>query len=255
MHLRATDCRLQECYCERISNDTNTLFAQNINSISAFSFYLVGLILSFKFAYFFDTNAWYKKRLEPVAYITAVCILGSFSMAMHGLLTRWAELLDQLSLQLYFNLLIAISISRKVGRRTWKKLGICLAFLVFFESFGIGALFWVPNQGQIFLIVSQALIFLLLEVHARWEPASTKPTQPIYLGLSLLFMIFASAIWALSHDEDGVESSKCKQDNILQGHAIWHILAAIVTWFLWEYFASEGGIVMPIAKSSQNLKL
>jgi hypothetical protein len=232
--LRATYCLLPACYCENISNSTLFGVAQPANSFSAFFFNVVAIYLAYDYLYSRAIAAkawWYNRTLEPLFYILFVNLLGAFSFAMHAIMTPFAERMDQISLQIFFNLLIVVSLTRQFSDSIWL---FWTSFGVL-EGLGIMLVFLVSDAIQLGLLGLQIAIFLGLEIRSQcFEEEETAPSEPKYILLAIAFMVSGIILWAVSQGEDA-----CSPFDVLQGHAVWHVLCAFTTYFLWNYFSSR----------------
>jgi len=101
-------------------------------------------------------------------------------------------------------------------------------FLNLLFAFLIGT---VPETRR-FLFTSVVIVSMVFELFTYYYKKQTMKIEWFYAG----FAVFASAflIWVLD-----ISKTVCSPHSPLQGHAVWHLLGAVATAFLYLYYASE----------------
>jgi hypothetical protein len=167
----------------------------------------------------------------PGLYATVVVLLGPGSMALHASMTAAGGRWDVLSMFVWVSFCIAYGAMRaaRLGRAGFVALyGALVALLV--------AYLW-GNTGFSSDVLFGLLIgsFFAAEVTV-WLRCRELLQQRGWLAASAVSFGLAFAIWIPSRRLDG---ALCDPHSLLQGHAVWHLLCALSTLFIFLYYRSE----------------
>jgi hypothetical protein len=166
-----------------------------------------------------------------IAYGAVVLFLGPGSMAFHGSLTRFGGWLDTLSMILFITFVLFYDAERifRFSERTFFGLYAGLAAV-------LGAFTWfVDGSGTIVFGVGVLLAVLLEVAFGLWGIGVKRPLSR-WLAAGIGTFILAIIIWRLSW----TGAPLCVPDSILQGHAVWHVLAeAVAPFFFFLHFRGE----------------
>ena len=164
-------------------------------------------------------------RFYALVYGGLAVFLGPGSMFFHGGLTHFGGWLDNLSMILYVTFILCYDAFR-IGR--WDdQIGTFAATYVGLNVL-LGLLTWFLGVGTI-LFAILAGVAVLTQGYILWRRPGgvTRFFTPWLLGALAAFGV-AIVIWALS----ATGRPLCDPDSLLQGHAVWHLLAMAVTPFL-----------------------
>ncbi len=166
-----------------------------------------------------------------IGYGMAVVFLGPGSMFFHASLKRWGGWVDNLSMNLFVSFVIVYDFVRVVHGN---EIVFLMVYLVINVTLGVVTALRDGLGKYIFggLIAAFAILeVLILVFHAGGVTREFLP----YMLLTLISFGLAFGIWLLSNTGGPL----CKRDTLLQGHAIWHVLTAISTLFIYLYLLSE----------------
>lgn len=171
-------------------------------------------------------------RHMATAMACLVVLLGPGSAAMHATQSATGGHLDLLSMYLVASFAAAYAAMRwlrggyKVFAATFVG-GVAFCELVGAWSVEVPVVMHAGNAAFALLLIAatglEALIVRRGEVRAKLG----------YAFASLASILTAFAIW------NGTKAWLCEPHSLIQGHAIWHILGAVATFFLYRYYASE----------------
>ena len=230
--------QLGDCYCELPRPGA---IAQPANTWSLLGYILIGLWIGY------DVGA--RKRAFPRAdnpllsgwifgalYAVTTISLGFASIAFHASLTNWGGIADALSMFGWLGMLFCFnlrSLFRWSDREFLVSFGLVLAVLI------IPRLTVVNDVDDYFGWF--ILIYLVSEVaiaRPGWFRLGkrlqvTRDRRAFWAGLATFALSFV--IWSESH----VGGELCDPSSLLQGHAVWHVLNAIVNGFVYMYLLSQ----------------
>lgn len=169
-----------------------------------------------------------------LAYGAVVLALGPGSMAFHGSLTRVGGWLDTLSMILFITFVLVYNLAR-VLRRDDDPATAAIGYVGLNSV--LAALTWVvPGTGVlVFALVVVGVVGLELAIAHRGLAGVRRARSP-WLPAALGVFLVALAIWWLSWTGGPL----CDPDSLLQGHAVWHVLAeAVVPLLLFAHLRTE----------------
>lgn len=252
-------CSRNECFCENISS--NGIFGQITNSWSSISFSIIAIWMSIDYANFsisfvkhnvcflqFDeipnSTRWFKNYIEPSFYILLVSFIGTFSFGMHATMhppqsnqtiiaEESPEILDQISIHLYFSLVTSISISRFILKcnKWFYPTFLTMFFLMLLTLMSFLSVFLMSNGTKIYIYIVHVALFGGSEI-ARNAISRTPLNEMKYFASAVFFLSFSFGIWMLGKDG----SEECDPESWFQAHAIWHVINAFATLLIWKHF-------------------
>jgi hypothetical protein len=214
-----------DCSCEALGSG---LLRQPATAISALVFVLAGLGILRSRPGRLDNR--FAQRTYARLYGSVVISLGFGSFFFHAAVTEWAGWLDLVALHLFVTFLLLYDLAALLRRTTrW--------FLVSFVTLNgvLAAVFWPLDNGY-----GKYSIGILLAATLILEYLLARPGTPVardrrWLGAALGVYGAGQVAWLLSREG----SAWCRPDSLLQGHALWHLLAAVTVTLLFFYFRSE----------------
>jgi hypothetical protein len=199
------------CYCEALSDGP---VKQPVNTLSAFAFSLVGLLVlaSIGFARPAGNNPMTRELLFPAVFGYLAIYLGPGAMYFHATFSALGGFLDSTSMYVFMSFVLVYQLLRLTRLPTWA-----------------AALIWVGLNALLFLLaflINPTLVFALLCVGAGvvqilvFVRETLRHSAWFWAGLGCFAV--ALLIWGLSH----TDAPLCTPDSIWQGHAVWHVLSA-----------------------------
>ncbi|MFN7133916.1 MAG: ceramidase domain-containing protein [Myxococcales bacterium] len=217
-------CMPDRCFCEHVRDAP---VRQPSNAWSNLGFVLVGLsILAAPGLRRGSTNLAARPTLN-VLYALTVVFLGVGSAAYHASMSFWGQWVDVMSMYLFPTFLGLYNLSRL---RPMSEGLIAALYLGVNALLGV-LLVTVPEARRyLFGVLVLALLASILFVRSRLKPRME--TKYLVAGTASFFTAFG--IWILDQ-----QRIVCDPLHPVQGHAIWHLLCAATTGFLYLYFRSE----------------
>jgi len=169
-----------------------------------------------------------------IGYGLVVLLLGPGSAAFHGSLTLFGGWLDTLSMIAFISFILLYDAFR-ILRAIDSHGAFAASYLAVLAAFG--ALTWfVPGTGvPVFAVLVAATVILELVISTRGIKGVRRPLFP-WLALGLATFAVALLVWRLSW----TGAPLCDPASLLQGHAVWHILAeALAPLMFFAYFRRE----------------
>jgi hypothetical protein len=238
----ANGCTLPggDCYCEAYPPaGTVVLARQPANTFSTLFAVVSGLIILAiadrdRARGGVPANPMAAGRFHAVLYGLLVVFLGPGSAFFHGGLTRFGGWLDNESMLLFVTFILCYDAARvwrwddRVGlfAAVYLVVNVGLGLLTWFAE-GIGTILFAVLAGT--AIVSQFVIIAARPagIERRWAPW--------FIAAMISFGV-ASVIWALS----STGRPLCDPASLLQGHAVWHVLAmAVAPFCVFRYLRDE----------------
>jgi len=211
---------------------------QPSNTFSNFGFILMGFYIAW-LAYknnFSSENRMTTTLFYPAYFASIVVFLGPGSMALHATNTYWGGFIDVFSMFLFSSFVCSYALMR------WFSLTEIQFVLLYFFSLAISSLAYLSPFNTMVPLVDLSnycfgialIIGSIFELRLRYERG-----HKIKAGwgwLCLFTFLLAFYIWYLSRTQD---SLFCNPESLIQGHAIWHLLNALATYFLYQFYTSE----------------
>jgi hypothetical protein len=224
-------------FCEAIQNG---FVAQPANTFSNLGFLAVGLGIGWQASR--DVAArkaatWSNRMVTTVFYpaTSASCsiLIGAGSTSLHASTTHWGAELDHLTMHLWGAWMIAYATTRllRLGDRQfvqmWMAQVVALsARLAFGEPYTI--------KGST-LFGTMVATSVAIELVGCWRNRRRQKTDLRYLAWGAVTFLAAYACFLAS----GTEGPWCNPYSLWQGHAVWHLLCAGATAFVYLYARSE----------------
>jgi hypothetical protein len=188
------------------------------NSWSNISFVIVGLVI-----YFIEQR---KKNKELQGYGLMAIAVGCLSFFCHASVTRYGEIADLGSM-----FLIGIFLDRiNMERIGWLTPSQGRLFSWIGNILSTGLLFWIKDLGAPLFFV-QCMFALGLEVTLKRRGKGALTYK--YFMWGFYSWIIAQTIWFLD-----LKRIVCYPHNHwIQGHAVWHVLMSLLTWFIYKHYA------------------
>ncbi len=190
------------------------------NAWSSAAFAIVGIVILY-----LERNS---KRNELRGYGLSAILIGILSFFYHASLTRYGEICDLSSM-----FLIGIFLDRvNMERIGWINQRQGRVFSWVGNIVCTGLLFWIKDLGAPLFFV-QCMLALAIEITLlrRGQGASNYK----YFKWGFCFWVTAQTIWFLD-----LKRILCEPTwHWLQGHAVWHILMAGLTWSIYLHYAQD----------------
>jgi hypothetical protein len=211
---------------------------QPSNTFSNIGFIVMGFYIAW-LAYknnFSTENRMTSTLFYPAYFASIVVFLGPGSMALHATNTYWGGFIDLFSMFLFSSFVSSYAIMR------WFSLSEVRFVILYTVSLAICSLAYLSPYNTLMPLVDlsnycfglQLIIGTIFELRLRYERG-----HKIKAGwgwLCLFTFLLAFYIWNLSRTQD---SPFCNPESLIQGHAIWHLLNALATYFLYLFYTSE----------------
>jgi hypothetical protein len=189
------------------------------NSWSSLAFGFVGLMI------YLSERRMPDKELQ--GYGLMAVLIGLLSFFYHASLTRLGEIGDLSSM-----FLIGIFLCREnMQRMAWITQSQGRAFFWIANVISTGLLFWIKDLGAPLFFV-QCMLALHLELVLRKRGRGA----PTYRFFKMAFFVWLTAqtIWFL----DLTRIICYPTVHWIQGHAIWHVLMALLTWLIYKHYTT-----------------
>ncbi len=196
--------------CERI---VDGILNQPVNAISSLAFVTAGVVVSVRARRVHSTG-------EPIGWIAGVLILTGFgSAAFHGFGGRVAIWVHDASLAGLLALLVSIEVFRRTRRR-WDATSWWVTWA------GIATVTWFfPSTTSTITAGEAVAALLLILAPARWSHPDSSAAKEIDRRRALLLPIALVATGFIVFQLSRTGGPLCDPDSLLQGHAVWHLLA------------------------------
>jgi hypothetical protein len=198
--------------CERIADG---LFDQPVNAVTSLAFIIAGLLILMRFRGRRDTMPGATGALGGVMILT-----GIGSTAFHAWSGRVATWLHDATLDSLLVLIVAIEMSRRIRlgsfRTPWWAIG----------AASITVALWPATSPGLAVVLALAAAGLASAPPHWSRPSSPAAAEPGRVGRLILpgGLLVIGAVVFLSSRTGGL---LCRPDSLIQGHGMWHILAAI----------------------------
>ena len=178
-----------------------------------------------------NNNAFTSSLSLPVLYAGLVIFIGPGSMALHGTGHAWGHALDVLAMFTFIMFPIAWSLVRLAGggeRAFWI---VYMALTLPLAVAHVAHL--LPFSGVVLYsaLIPMAVVLEVIRYFKR--PAGGHSLALTLAALGCFALAFAA--WRLSL----TGAPLCVPESLLQGHAVWHLLCAVATVFLFLAYMRE----------------
>ncbi len=223
------DPRKANLFCEA---NRPGLIKEPSNTWSNFAFCFVALWVAYILSYrpTNRSNLFSKVIFYPLLFCFGISLLGPGSMALHATMSQLGGRLDVLSMFLVSSFMFCYALKRIFNFDTltfsiFYILCLILSILSFKSegafAFNLGAVdltfgLFAVGSG----IMELYLMFFKLDIIKK------------YGILYMVLFILAFIIWQVDHNF-------CNPEQVIQFHAIWHILNAISVFYIFKYYYSE----------------
>lgn len=237
-------CAVGLCFCEA---DSGGLICQPSNFWSNLGFVSVGLWVAGQQGWRRSRNQLHNQNLMtkggffPFFFAMLTLFVGLGSMYFHAGMTWWSGICDLLSMFLFVNFIIAYNLKRMY---TWSN----LSFLFFYIGLTVILMLPLliqPLSGK-YAFMGLAVLAMTTEGlmqsprrWARWSKVSYLTFDRTWFALGVISILIAHTIWWLSRTGGPL----CFPHSILQGHALWHLLASVAVIAIFRHYHSERTIV------------
>jgi hypothetical protein len=234
---RPATCMPDACFCEAIGDG---FIRQPIDTWSNLAFVLLGLLIledvwrpsSAR------SNLLAQRRVYGIVYAVAVMLIGLGSWFYHASLTFVGQWFDVMGMYLLGTFMVLYNVARL---RPLSGRAFAVSYVLFNLALGL-SLIVVPELRRylfgILLVVTMALEYSNRVSSIRRESLTGRrnPVSPDlrYFGAALLVYVLAQIIWTLD-----LNHIVCDPADLLQGHAVWHVLTALSAGLLYLYYRSE----------------
>lgn len=217
---RAASCMPDSCFCEAVRPSG---IRQPANSLSSLSFVVVAVFVVLAWA----RSSARRQDTHFLLYAFTLLVVGLGSAYFHATLSFRGQFIDVLGMYLIgtFALLYGIGRLRDLtGARfgaSYAALNAVLAML----------LYWLPVVRR---VAFGLIIVAVLVVEATIRRKGLTSGDSRYLKRAVGVMSVAFVIWIFDYTR-----TICDPTSLMQGHAIWHMLGAVASWYLFRYYASQ----------------
>ncbi len=207
-------------FCEQSSSG---IIKQPINTYSNGAFVLVGLLIAY--------HAWWNfcPSYYPIMYSCLVILVGFGSAAMHASTTLWGGIADMSAMYLLASFMVSYGLVRLFRLPIVCHL-VIYGLIIIISGLMYGVRSWGINCNYLF--AGMLVLFFLIELAVYWV---RRQSDFRWLWLSVIFIGLAFAIWIPSCTDGTI----CNPSSWFQGHAVWHLLAAMSSGTLYVYYASR----------------
>lgn len=224
-HFAPATCLATHCFCE--TPRTGALVLQPSNSWSSFGFVVIGIWIAIANARRRDNPSAAFVGLPAVWFGLTSVVIGVGSFLLHATLTLWGQFFDVLGMYLTSAFLIAYAVHRWRGLSGSAAIALYLALCAVL----VGFLIAIPETRRwLFAVVLIGGIIL--------EMGFARPKRP---GIEVRWFVWgialqatAFAIWILD-----LTGTWCNGTDLVQGHAVWHLLNAFALGCNYLYYRSE----------------
>ena len=168
-----------------------------------------------------------------ILYGLIVIFMGPGSMYYHASLRRWGGLLDNLSMYLWALFVLVYDIARVARFDDW------VFYLIFVLAvIGIFMLrLFLPGSGTVIfgVLVGGYIIFGLFVLYGQLNGVVREQG---WFWAGIVSFALAMLFWILSNDRP-IKISWLTGESVIQGHAVFHLLSALTTFFVFFYLRSE----------------
>jgi hypothetical protein len=224
-------------FCEAVRPG---LIAQPANTLSNLGFLAVGLGVGWQASRDVAARkaATWSNRLVttvfyPATFASSSILIGAGSTSLHASTTHWGAELDLLSMHLWGAWMISYATVRllRLGDRQFISLWMAQAAAIS-ARLAFGEPYTVKGSTIFGAMVSTAVA---IELVGCWRNRRRQKTDLRYLAWGAVTFLAAYACFLTS----GTDGPWCNPYSLWQGHAVWHLLCAGATAFVYLYARSE----------------
>lgn len=227
-------CMPNRCFCEALHDG---FVRQPANAFSNLAFVLVGLLLIAiardDWTRGVKDNRMQTERSYPIIFGIAMIVIGVGSFFYHASMTFVSQWFDLMGMYLFTTFALVYTYARLRPIRSPMFL---LAYAVMNVMLGYLLIVNPEVRRQTFAAVVYAIIALEVLVLLVERPK----IKMRYFFSALITFAVGYAIWI--PDEANLN---CNPSSLIQGHAVWHLLAAVAAFLLFLYYRSENGNAEP----------
>lgn len=208
------------CFCEAIRSDG---IKQPANTWSSLAFVVVaGMILMRRAGKPSAGRAGY-----PLLYAFTLLVIGFGSAYFHATLSFRGQFADVLGMYLLATLALLYSIDRL---RSVSAAALATSYIAMNAVLAM-LLYWMPVVRRVvfgLLIVA----VLLVEILIRRKSGAGSATRQLWIAAAIMGLAFV--VWILD-----ITRILCRPESWIQGHAVWHVLGSVATWYLFRYYSES----------------
>ena len=179
----------------------------------------------------FTDNRFTTSNSLLLLYALLVIFIGPGSMALHGTGHAWGHTIDVLAMFTFIMFPIAWSASHLIGDKERPFWTIYLSLtvpLTLAHVFGV-----LPFSGIVLYAVLIPITVALEVARYFWRPTGLRSVVLTVCALSSFVLAFVA--WRLSL----TGAPLCAPESLIQGHALWHLLCAVATFYLFMAYLNE----------------
>lgn len=208
------------CFCEAVRP---VGIRQPANTWSSFAFVLVAVLVVIAWA----RSSRRRQETHFVLYGFTLLVVGFGSAYFHATLSFRGQFVDVLGMYLIGTFALLYSIGRLRGLTgAW-----LAASYVMLNAVLAIVLYWVPLVRR---VAFGLIIVGVLVVEAAIRRKNVPSGDSKYLKWAVAVMTVAFVIWIFDYTR-----TVCNPTSLMQGHAIWHMLGALASWYLFRYYESQ----------------
>jgi hypothetical protein len=234
-----------ECHCERVNRDA--AIAQPVNTWSNVAYWFAGLLILIAASKDGEGKSGAMRGVSPYTTTFGILVMaiGTGSMFFHASMTNWGGAIDVAAMNLFLSYQIFFTLKRVLNLRGvvfWSLwIAVNLVFITLrivrpVAGLGVFEILFVS------MLALEAMIAVLARLNKRAGLAHAYSRLLLFplrnwklLAIALACFGSGYAFWTLWQNA----SPFCDPDSLFQGHAVWHFLTAVSTWFLFAYLRSE----------------
>ena len=236
-----------DCYCELPRPGA---IAQRANTWSLLPFIFVGLLIGYDLSVRRRTtprsgSPFVASPLYGTLYAVSAIALGFGSIAFHASLRDWGGAADALSMVAWLGLLLCYNVrtlarlndARFAGVYASVLAALVLPRLTLVDDvdayFGWLILAYLASEVAVSPLGSRVRLRIQARPTTRAHSLPRRDHRLFFVALATFAV--SAAIWSMSH-ADGL---LCDPSSLIQGHAVWHVLNAVVVGILYIHLRSE----------------
>ena len=227
---RPASCIPDKCFCEAIRPNPPV---QPANAVSSLAFVVVGVFVLVSAARMRARGqAAIRNRMNseiayPALFAFALGVVGIGSFAFHARLTFYTQFADVFGMYLIATFILIYNLERF---RRVKPIVLIAGYLAL-NAVLATSLYFIPSLRR-YVFAGVIIGALLLDGLYRRKNKLTADTGQLLTAIGLLTLGFI--IWIAD-----ITRIVCSPHSWLQGHAIWHLLGAAASWYVYSYYRSE----------------